>query len=357
MNEYFNKRLECIVRKEPIQIDTKQYPQHVYNYRPGKPHDFNSVKEQYLWTALPESSKDEKDSFMNIDWPKELQLIEQWMLSHLGEIIYYQIKPIGMRNKKGKYKLAHFKQEQTKYLNVDGSYNDEKAKAAILMHQKRLSLEQRHKFNKLIEYIHSDKFKNEVQEYAKNSINQIKHYLRANVLIGCVTTDYNNPTMWENYARDKRGFVIEYDLSKIHFDDSMYPISELFPIDYVNDLPYVSILPLIKRAFHDKLYNEEYVNPKNTELFTNILKQLLVKRQKYNFECEWRFISKTNKLYLPVSAVYMGRHICKTSENKLMQICKKNKISLYKQYLDSNNDMQFKCILKNGEYYDDNEEE
>jgi hypothetical protein len=341
--------------KRTAQIDETQYPQYVYNYRPGKPHDFNSVKEQYLWTALPEMSKDEKDSFVNVDWPKELQLIERWMLVHIGEIIYYQIKPIGMQKKKGKYKLTQFKQEQVKYLNADGSYNDEKAKTAILLHQKRLSLEQQHKFNKLMEYMYSDEFKQEIKDCVQSNINQIKHYLRKNTFIGCVTTEKNNPTMWENYARDKRGFVIEYDLSKIEFDDSMYPISELFPIEYVNELPYISILPLIKRAFYDKLYNKEYVNSQNTELFIDILKQLFVKRQKYNFECEWRFISKTHKLSLPVSAVYMGRHICKTSENKLIQICKKNKISLYKQYLDSNNDMQFKCILKNGEYYDKNE--
>ena len=92
MNKYFDNILSSVIMKKTVRIDTTQYPQYVYNYRPGKPHDFNSVKEQYLWTALPEMSKDEKDSFINIDWPKELELIERWMLAHVGEIIYYKIK-------------------------------------------------------------------------------------------------------------------------------------------------------------------------------------------------------------------------------------------------------------------------
>ena len=61
-----------------------------------------------------------------------------------------------------------------------------------------------------------------------------------------------------------------------------------------------------------------------------------MKRIEYNGEEEWRIITDKNKISFPViSAIYMGYKIDICHEQKLKELCEKQKLSLYKQYLNT----------------------
>ena len=124
--------------------------------------------------------------------------------------------------------------------------------------------------------------------------------------------------------------MIEYDLSKIiEHPDASKVLSRTFPVSYYKRLPKVPMLPFIERAFYRDLYG------KDVDIFDaakKLYRQLLVKKNEYCSEEEWRILSSAQRIEFPlISAVYMGYKIVNEDAQHLMDICIRRGIPLYKQ--------------------------
>ena len=155
--------------------------------------------------------------------------------------------------------------------------------------------------------------------------------------------------MWEDYADKYAGFVIEYDLTRAkNYPESILAISQIFPVTYYKRMPKVPLLPFIERVFFKALYNE---NVPIDDAAKKLFKQLLIKKEEYSGEEEWRIISSTNRIVFPlISAVYMGYKISDESVQRLEEICIRKSIPLYRQNFNSyTGKMQFEPVEKESE--------
>ena len=83
------------------------------------------------------------------------------------------------------------------------------------------------------------------------------------------------------------------------------------------------------------------------------MKWLFVKNSDYVSEEEWRFVVKKSmeqKVACPfASAVYAGYRILDKDFKKLKEICKRNKITLYKQSIDTVRGILTYDLIQGGE--------
>ena len=154
--------------------------------------------------------------------------------------------------------------------------------------------------------------------------------------------------MWEEYADKYAGFVIEYDLSMAaEHPNASSVLARTFPVTYYKRLPRVPLLPFIERSFYKDLYG------KDTDIFDaakKLYKQLLIKKEEYCSEEEWRILSATQRIEFPIiSAVYMGYKITDKHAHRLMAICAQKNIPLYKQKFNPfTGEMNFALVQREG---------
>ncbi|MFC6807110.1 DUF2971 domain-containing protein [Methylophaga thalassica] len=102
------------------------------------------------------------------------------------------------------------------------------------------------------------------------------------------TETYNNLLMWAHYANDHKGIVIEFDLSKLHFNS--YQSYPLFEVDK-NDEIFAAKNPIIKTLNEGSLQKVRYSNRRPSEYgCDSILEHFLVKSDDWSYEKEHRAI-------------------------------------------------------------------
>lgn len=106
-------------------------------------------------------------------------------------------------------------------------------------------------------------------------------------------------------------------------------LSYTFPVQYNKRSSTISLLPFLEEEI-DRVYYKKKRNIDNAK--RDLYKQLFVKHTDYKIEEEWRIISNKNRIEFPIiSAVYMGYNIKKYNEQRLINICKRKNIPIYKQ--------------------------
>lgn len=340
MRQYFDEKLSEFIKTETnsnlnnscyILECLRHYPKHLYKYRDCmQEYNFEMIEEGYLWADIPQNYDDPTDALINLKLSSELSKIQKWMYSHIGEIVYYCIPPKGMKPSKKGQSLQKYVDCQSLFMDSCGRFNAPKAKKLLCTEMKKLSHNEQLGFQKMLEQIENGELKNKMEEAIKQYLLNVVNNLRKNNLVCCLTQRGDNQKMWEEYAHKYTGFVIEYELFKsVDIPDCVNVIFNTFPVKYYKRMPKVPLLPYMERVFLKELYNKN-IDIHDTEI--KLYKQLLIKREEYSVEEEWRVLSSEQKIAFPlISAVYMGYKISDEHEQRLKIICKKKNIPLYKQ--------------------------
>ena len=354
MKPYFEQALENIITNN-VSVDRftidclKNYPQYLYKYRTcSKEYNFEMVEQEYLWADFPENFDDPLDSLVNLKLPSEVPAIQKWIWNHLGEIVYYSIPPKGMPPHKRGQTLKKYAADQTQFLDSKGRYNAKRAERVMLTELKKLTADKQQEIHKLYSFIESPEFEDQVQKAVHETLSGVVNSFRTNNRVCCLTARNDNRKMWEEYSDKYRGFVIEYDLSKLNEIQNPGYLAEVllhtFPVSYYKRMPKVELLPFIQKGFYKHLYEKE-IDITLTE--KKLYKQLLNKNYDYRAEEEWRILSSTDKISFPlISAIYAGNKICPENLERLKGYCLEKNIMLYKQsFCEFSGEMQFDEFL------------
>lgn len=108
--------------------------------------------------------------------------------------------------------------------------------------------------------------------------------------ISCFSEKNDNQLMWSHYSSSGKGFCLEFDTKK-------EPFQKLFPVEYVDTLPFLDSVEMINST-------EPYL----------LRKSLCLKSSDWAYEKEWRcFHNETNKSYVyepsALTGVYFGSEI------------------------------------------------
>lgn len=351
VKQYFEERISKIISSNETDVsftedDFKHYPRYLYKYRDCE-HDYNfqMIKDRYLWADIPANFYDPNDALVNLKLRSELPYIQKWLYDHLGELIYYSIPPKGMEPHKCGQTLQNYLTAQEKFKDESGKYNANKAKKLMFLETKRMGPANRLKLQKVYDKFESPDFEESLSNAIEHTLKSVVNSLREQNKVCCLTKRRDNQKMWEDYADKYAGFVIEFDLEKAYSHvECMKTISRLFPVTYYKRMSKVPLLPFIKKAFYKELYSEDVCdNGAEIKLF----KQLLVKKNDYCGEEEWRIISSESMIPFPlISAIYAGYLISGADLSALKSICEENQIDLYKQRFSLIGDMKFDLIYK-----------
>lgn len=353
VKQYFEDRINKIISSTETDIsftedDLKHYPRYLYKYRDCKQdYNFQMIEEEYLWADIPASFYDPYDALVNLKLKSELPYIQKWLFDHLGEILYYSLPPKGMAVHKRGQTLQNYLDAQERFKDASGKYNANKAKKLMLLETKNMDPANRLKLQKVYDKFESPDFEETLNQAIENTLKSVVNSLREKNKVCCLTERNNNQKMWEDYADKYTGFVIEFDLEKAYNHiECIKIISKLFPVTYYKRMPKVPLLPFIKKAFYKELYGKDVCDDAERKLF----KQLLIKKNDYCSEEEWRIISSESRIPFPlISAIYAGDLISDDDLSALKSICEEKHIELYKQRFSLVGNMRFDLIYKHEE--------
>ncbi len=359
MNQYFENILsEIVTATENTDLykncfsvtNLIHYPTHLYKYRDcNNEYNFQMLEEEYLWADIPANFYDPSDALVNLKLASELPKIQKWLFAHLGELLYYSIPPKGMQSHKNGQTLQKYIEAQERFMDSKGRYSAQRAKSLMLVETRKLNPQMQREVQKIYDQFESPEFETKMQDAVESVLTNTVNILREKNLVCCLTERKENQKMWEDYADKYAGFVIEYDLTRAkNYPESILAISQIFPVTYYKRMPKVPLLPFIERVFFKALYNE---NVPIDDAAKKLFKQLLIKKEEYSGEEEWRIISSTNRIVFPlISAVYMGYKISDESVQRLEEICIRKSIPLYRQNFNSyTGKMQFEPVEKESE--------
>ena len=312
-------------------------PAKLYKYRACNQFGFEALEQDYLWADNPASFLDPMDSIVRHRLRYELAGIRKWLETHIGEIIYYYIEPVGMKKKKGDLELDYFLNVQKNFLDENGEYKSSLAKKAMALEINKLSIENKNKLNAALSKMEEKEFKEEFEKRISALISEFINEFKESVIVACLTEDKNNFKMWEDYADKYAGFCVEYTINQSAIDDEVKDvIINLFKIKYYKRIPGVNMLPFIEWSFKNEIYG---INDEPVEEYKKLIKQLIYKRFEYNGEREWRIILDEEtpcKVPFPfITAVYAGYKMNANNLKKLKAICKKKKIPLFLQSINN----------------------
>lgn len=189
------------------------------------------------------------------------------------------------------------------------------------------------------------------EKFLPKLIIQARNYLKQKPHIACLTETPTSYDMWESYANNHKGFVLEYPFSN-YVSPCLNCTSKcikhhlelLFPIVYTDT-------PFDARSFVLKYFKDNYCSnsilknsiPIDDELA--MYKALLYKLKKFEVEKEWRVISFCElrpAIKLKPTAVFMGKNIAPENKNLLMQYAKSDRVALYQM----NENINFPTLIE-----------
>lgn len=335
MNSYFEKMLcQIIEGKNDLDIDFDQYPKELYRYRPCNEYNFDSLENDYLWMSRPSDYKDPFDAFVPVDKVDIANIFEEILVDHIAELFCYFILP---QNIEVFYPDTAVDEIEDLYHNLisysSGKYDQCQTLKNFESYYYNLPIEQQEFIKESLKMLFLPENFNKVQKAFDDFIIQTANSARDNYMSCSLTKRNDNRNMWENYAENYSGFVIEYTLDK----NNLYApfIRYLFEVDYTDTMFPLDLRCLLS-ASYDATFNNKAINI--VDVMLPLAKMALIKNSDYKSEEEWRFITRVlsdNRVQFPfATAVYVGYKIADEHLDKLQEICQKKSIPLYKQEID-----------------------
>lgn len=333
LKPYFGKMLKYILfGKQDINdvlqyIDISQYPDNLYKYRScNSEYSFDILENDYLWADSPENFDDPFDSIVYTNHNKMLDRFYSCMVNHMPEIIYSCLSD----DEKTKYSVDDFERIKQNFFDDNGNFSRSKINKHVKEAKKSDVV------NKVLEDFYSEENEKEYSKSIVDTFDEFINHLRKAMFVCCLSQNGDNLKMWEDYADKYHGFVIEYSFDNFDNDIVKKYLYKLFPVQYYKRMPKYDTTDfnefLFQKHFYDKTIDI-------TDSFCDFYKHTLYKKFEYASEEEWRIIvnnKESQRIEFPfVSAVYAGYKITDDNLKRLMAICKKKNIPLYKQALDS----------------------
>lgn len=161
-----------------------------------------------------------------------------------------------------------------------------------------------------------NKFRNEARSYLNKQLQGLPDVwsdMRARIGVSSFSERVDSPLMWAHYAGGHKGYCVEYDFTNCDVSDDVLPViyqDEIFECSYLLD--------------HDKS--------------RQLMITALVKSKDWEYEKEWRMIMLQEKALKPglivnvptPKAVYLGSHMLEEDKRRIVVICKKKKIEVFK---------------------------
>ena len=144
---------------------------------------------------------------------------------------------------------------------------------------------------------------------------------RSKVGIYSLSTSFDHELLWALYANSHKGFCIQYDLN-ILINQNIYQQLHIFPVDYKNELPSISIKDISKE--------KEWLFRK---LFGT-------KSKLWNYEDEVRIISdkigENDYDYSAVTTIYFGYRMLDQHKKEMMGRLQGRGVKYFQMYLEDN---------------------
>jgi len=272
-------------------------PDRLYKYRKFSPEHLDALKRNVLWISSPNQFNDPNDSAVSFDPDRffmEDQSIEEFVSS--------------------------FKDfERT--VNAGGNFQFKKLVRPVQQGEWRrkvitellADIDHQNK-EKIINYL--DKFINTINA---DSVKKMSDAIRQGFSVLSLSETQLSNLMWSHYSNSHKGFVIEYDFSKLHYNDLRRRLC--FPVFYT-------------KKFRDAT---RYLAHRDMCEFNNLFGQYmcLMKQSEWEYEREWRIIhaigpSNANReIEMPMpSAIILGAQVRDVDEYTMRELCKSCKIPL-----------------------------
>jgi len=312
------------------------------NFRECNTDNFDALENQYLWLVKAKEFKEDLfDSTIYFDITKQRQRIGKIIENRLPELIIDTVKK--ELAKKGIHlniSDADFQKniEQKKiFLNSKSQLKKQEIKKHLI----QCGLNP-HKTNQLIHTMNEIMSKESIIAKSKaflSKLNSLNEITRESHYVSCLTLKKDNDIMWNQYALDRTGFCIAYDISRLEnlgFDKYQFLYS-LQPMIYKRRKQF-DISKLYDFAISKYLRDKKISEEKNIVLEMNI--QVRTKKPEYSYENEWRIMiekihMKNRKHFFPFAcAIYAGLSITEQNVIKLKEIALKLNIPVYLQKLN-----------------------
>jgi hypothetical protein len=146
--------------------------------------------------------------------------------------------------------------------------------------------------------------------------------------IASLTEDYDNPLMWAHYAKDSRGFCLEYDLTNPlsgNESDIAYARGHLVPARYSDEKP--------------QWHSEDDLASQMR--FKDLLAFFSTKSSGWAYEHEWRVIGNLNEhpreLIIRPKAILVGLKASEETKRILLTAAQDKKLPVYSTQIDPQN--------------------
>lgn len=158
-----------------------------------------------------------------------------------------------------------------------------------------------------------------IKKLSEDNIKRMSDEFRRGFSVLSLSESFSRTLMWSHYSESHRGFVIEYDFSKLDSGDLRRRLC--FPVFYTKKLRDAT----------------RYLARPDMSDFNNLFGQYacLIKQDHWKYEREWRIIyaigpSQANvELAMPKpSAIILGQQVSQTDENKMRCLCGARSIPL-----------------------------
>ena len=315
------------------------YPKALYKYKDcSKNHNFEMLEQQYLWAAEPDESPDKADSLVRFNYGKIcMSKVVVFLIMYFAEKAHRFIAFNEMNVEKYYVNSYEYQKAQTA-LCLTCQYAERTKNQKIIpladIMQKYLD-----SYFDVCKQLQGQKLIDEIQQHFEKSAT----FLQRKSKICCLTTRKNNAKMWEDYADKYSGFVIEYNLQNHSCKELLRYLPCLFPVSYLSN----DNIPLLDGWdwYCQEVLQKLGYHMDTTKYKTDVLRYLLIKNIDYQSEEEWRFLSKESKIFFPtINNVYIGHNCSKQNQDRILSICKKNNIPVYKQKWDKNGEISFDLI-------------
>ena len=314
----------------------------LYKYRTCNDDNFTILKENCIWMPPAKKFKDVFDSSINIDLEKNAKEIEEWLNGNFLKLYFQYITQV-FRGHNIPFDLAY--EDMIKYVDTcvrkDGTIDEEASEHLFIEYSSLKDQNQIELYRYMISEVH-DKLENSVPKIQSdfcNLLETIRNNQRNTMLIYCLTEEYDNPSLWENYSDNYQGFCIEYSFE--NYQNAPFDVYKnliyLMPMSYCKEKPYFDMAPILDKGMRQSVFKEEGLED-DPDMIAQLNMQMIYKDIHYEYEKEWRFSIKNennNKQCFPfVSAIYAGKDISDDNLKTLFDISNKLSVPLFRQEIN-----------------------
>ena len=272
-------------------------PDHLYKYRQFTTNHLDALSKNVLWMSSPDRFNDPYEAAVSFDTDR-LLIEDQSVQDFIASI--EELEQVAKAGGTWKPQRLVNPVQQGKWLQ---KITEDLLKDIAIPHKEELI--------RVLKKI--------TKKHEENHIRRLSDGFRQGFSVLSLSENYSSSLMWSHYSDLHRGFAIEYNFSKLDYNDLRRRLC--FPVFYTKKLRDAT----------------RYIARTDMSDFNNLFGQYmcLIKQDQWSYEREWRIIhaigpSQANvELVMPKpSAIVLGSQVKKTDEDTMRSICRARSIPL-----------------------------